>query len=478
MQERSPLWVLFDQFCHISDINIPISELFIFSCGTEAPAGCDRRRRPGRQVGAPAILARHPRLDTCTKFVIAPAKRFRSFELETSARPSRKWPIALVVVLIIGAALVFGYVSYSYAGKDDDSVTTTTFTQTGAVTVFKQVSGGNVSGIDAQAIYGQDNESVVTVYGYVAATVQTFFGSATELTEQLGSGFVVHYGASYYVVTNFHVVNSATNITVSFWNGDAYPSTVIGTDPYSDLAVIQVNGAPLSEYHPIGLTSSSALQVGQPVVVIGNPFGLSGSMTSGIISQLERTISESTTGPYDIADVIQFSAPINPGNSGGPLLDSQGLVVGITTATASGSQGVGFAIPSDAIIRELPYLISTGSYSLHPYIGINGTDVDYQVAQAAGTNVTYGVLIESVAGGSPAQKAGLRAGTDQVTIEGQEYLIGGDIIVSVNGTRIVDFDSLLSYVEEHALPGTVLELGIIRDGSPMTIPVTVAARPS
>jgi S1-C subfamily serine protease len=197
----------------------------------------------------------------------------------------------------------------------------------------------------------------------------------------------------------------------------------------------------------------------------------------GIISQLGRTIQDTTAGNYSIANVIQFSAPINPGNSGGPLINAAGNVVGITTATESGSEGVGFAIPSDTIIKELPSLIDNGSYTQHSYLGIGAVDMSYQLAKASGTNVTYGVLIESVVAGGPADKVGLHAGSKIDTINGEQYLIGGDIIVSINGTRIVNNDALATYLEEYTIAGDTISLGIIRSGSLTSISLTLGARP-
>lgn len=220
------------------------------------------------------------------------------------------------------------------------------------------------------------------------------------------------------------------------------------------------------------------MQVGNPVLAIGNPFGLSGSLTLGIVSQLGRSIQyQSTSNNYLIADAIQFSAPINPGNSGGPLLSADGLVVGITSAVAEGSQGVGFAIPSATILRELPSLVTTGTYDMHPYIGIEGVDMSYQLAQATLTNVTYGVLIEKVASGGPADKAGLLQGHQNVTLYGQQYVIGGDVIVSINGNRIVNFDALLTYLERYALPGQRIQIGIIRSEQYETVSVVLGTRP-
>jgi S1-C subfamily serine protease len=334
-------------------------------------------------------------------------------------------------------------------------------------------SNVTVYGIDPARIYGDSNRSVVTIQGSEVTIVDTLFGPQRVITSVLGSGFVIDYSNSYYLITNFHVVDGIVNATVTFWNGEAYPAKIVGSDAYSDIAVIATQ-ASHSEFYPVGFAPSYSLVVGQPVVAIGNPFGLSGSVTFGIVSQLGRTIQyQSARGGFSIADVIQFSAPINPGNSGGPLLDINGMVVGMTTAVVSGSQGVGFAIPSDTILRELPSLVSSGKYEKHPYIGFQGVDMNYQLSQVMGTNATYGVLIEKTVTGGPAEKAQLRGGQQIATIDGQQYLIGGDIIISIDGNRIVNYDALSTYLERHTIPGQTIRVGVIRSGSYLEVQVTL-----
>ena len=392
--------------------------------------------------------------------------------------------VALVLVLLLLAGGLGAGASYYFVGGRPVAAATNTVTSVLTTTVGGASPGGAVSGggpsaiaIDAVQIYKGSNQSVVTVDGFITQTVNSFFGQVTQIGEVLGSGFLMTYNSANYVVTNFHVVDGAKNMTVIFWNGDAYPATVVGTDPYSDLAIVKVPTAPASEFHPLTLSSSSSVHVGDPVAAIGNPFGLSGSLTVGVISQLGRTITETTAGNYSIADVIQFSAPINPGNSGGPLFNANGQVIGLTTATVNGSQGVGFAIPSDAVVREIGPLVTSGTYNLHPFLGIGTADMSYQVGQANGNSVTYGVLIENVVAGGPAAKAGIQAGTKQATIQGTDYILGGDVIVSMNGTRIVNHDALASYLEEYARPGHVLNVGIMRGATLMSITLTVGARP-
>jgi len=272
------------------------------------------------------------------------------------------------------------------------------------------------------------------------------------------------------------VVEGALNITVSFLNGDTYPAKIIGKDPYSDLAILSIE-APVSELKPVVIASSSSLKVGQPVIAVGSPFGLAGSVTTGVISQLGRSMSESATGGYLIADVIQISTPINPGNSGGPLLNMLGEVVGITTAIIQNSQGVGFAIPSDTILRELPYLIRGEEYP-HSWLGVKGVDMNFDIAKAMNVNVTYGWLIVEVLPNSPAERAGLKGGTRTAYIDGLQVKIGGDIIVMINGTRIRNGDDLSTYLERNTCPGQNIQITVIRSGKAVNVTLKLGVRPS
>ncbi len=341
-------------------------------------------------------------------------------------------------VVLVMAVLAAAVVTYEVVPPQSVTVTTTNAADQALINSLQaqnaqlqrelasKTANGTILGLDSVKIYQQVSSGVVTVQG----TLST--GGAN--SSVLGSGFVVEFSSADYIVTNYHVVRGVDGVIVTFQDGDAYPATVVGSDGYSDLAVLKVT-APASEFHVVQVVSSSQLVVGQPVAAIGNPFGLSGSMTVGIVSQLGRTVAESLAGNFAIANVIQFSAPINPGNSGGPLLDSDGAVVGITTATVVSSQGVGFAIPSDTILRELPSLITTGSYNLHPLMGISSVDMSYQLAQLQKTNYTYGVLVQTVNDSGPGAKAGLRGGTQTATVDGSSVMIGGDIIISINGTK-------------------------------------------
>jgi S1-C subfamily serine protease len=290
-----------------------------------------------------------------------------------------------------------------------------------------------------------------------------------------GSGFIYNFTGQMVAITNYHVVEDVLNITVTFINGNSYEAAVLGSDPYADLAVLSAN-ASQSEYKPLEIVSSYQLEVGDPVIAVGGPYGLAGSMTTGIVSALGRTITDETSN-YPIANVIQMSAPINPGNSGGPLLNYQGQVVGVTTAIVSDSQGLGFAIPSSAILLEIESLITEGSYNQHPWIGASGTDMTYDIAKKMGVNVTYGWLTAQVTSGGPADDAGLQGGTQQVTVAGQSVIIGGDIIIALSGTRITGIDNLSTFLEEHTLPGQTINVTLIRNRQDMTLQLKLGARP-
>jgi len=348
------------------------------------------------------------------------------------------------------------------------------------------ILGENVS---LSQLYKQVKSSVVVVEGII---VQYDIWGRPYYSEVQGSGFVSNLTAQFVIITNYHVVQDAINITVTFIDGNTYAANVTGSDPYADLAVLSAN-APQYEYKPLRIRSSLTLKVGDPVVAVGSPLGLTGSMTSGIVSALGRTVLVSWAS-YGIADCIQTTTPINPGNSGGPLLNYQGEVVGITSYVAVTSQGVaaqglGLAIPSSTILRETESLITTRSYNHHPWLGISfspyfglGTaaieglpDMTYEIAKAMSTNFTYGVLIESTVTGGPADVAGLRGGAQQVQVLGYRVTIGGDIIIAINGARITGMDDLSTYLEEYTSPNQTVNVTIVRNNQ--TLPVELGTRP-
>jgi len=394
-----------------------------------------------------------------------------------SSRKQRitRFSAVLIVVSIVVGAVAGGLLSYSMVSKQITDLQDQISTLQEQITNLR--SAQNVTyvfgdGASLSSLYEEIKESVVTIRGVVVES--TYQG--TTYTYVQGSGFIYNCTGQIVIVTNFHVVNNAINITVTFINGDGYRATVLGSDPYADLAVLSTN-TPQDEYKPLEIVSSSSLRVGDPVIAIGNPYGLTGSMTTGIVSQLGRTITEETTGGYPIANVIQITAPINPGNSGGPLLNYLGQVVGITAAIVSDSQGLGFAIPSSTILREIRSLVSEGSYNHHPWLGITGIDMNYDIATRMGVDVTYGTLIVGVVSGGPADKAGLRGGTGNALIAGSWITIGGDIVIAIDGIRITNMDDLISYLEEHTSPGQTVSMTIVRNRQAMTVQVELGTRP-
>lgn len=308
-----------------------------------------------------------------------------------------------------------------------------------------------------------------TKWSVVLISVRTPFGRGT------GSGFV--YDKEGRIITNNHVVEDAKEIEVTFLDGTIAEAEIVGTDPYVDLAVIDVD-VPESLLNPVKFGNSSQLVVGERVIAIGNPFGLEGTMTVGVVSALGRQMR--APRGFVIVDVIQTDAAINPGNSGGPLLNMRGEVVGMNTAIVSGTgqfAGIGFAIPIDTIKRELPDLIEKGTYD-HPYLGIEGMDVTPAIAEAMGLDPsTRGCLIVDVVEGGPAEKAGLRGGTTEAIIDGSRVKVGGDIIIGVDGHAVRQFYDLVLYMERHKRPGDRAVLTILREGKTMDVEVILGARP-
>ena len=277
----------------------------------------------------------------------------------------------------------------------------------------------------------------------------------------MGSGFV--YSDDGYIITNNHVIDNAEKVTITFLDGESYIAQIIGTDSDLDLAVLKVQ--PGSTYlQPIPIGDSSQLKVGQEIAAIGNPFGLSGSMTSGIISQMGRLLPQDSG--YSIPDVIQTDAAINPGNSGGPLLNMKGEVVGINTAIQSATgefTGVGFAVPSNTVKKVIPVLIEDGIFH-HPWMGISGSDVDPDLAKVRELNSSKGFLIATVVEGSPAEDAGLQGVTNTKEIDGREYPLDGDIILKIDDVVVRKISDILVYLQREKSIGDEMIMTINRDG--------------
>ena len=346
------------------------------------------------------------------------------------------------IIDISNLAILFG-TSGSPINKTDLLLELQSKVQTLEATIRNLEANGTI----LPDIYEQAKDSVVLIRGVITGgTVQ-------------GSGFVYNFSGAIVILTNYHVVDETISLSVTFPNGNGYAAEVNGTDPYADLAVLVVD-APEDEFIPLEITSSSTLRVGDPVMALGNPYGLVGSMTTGVVSALGRTITEESG--FAIANVIQTSAPINPGNSGGPLLNYYGEVVGITTAIVADSQGLGFAIPSNTILRDMTSLIANGTYEDYSYLGVRGTDMDYETAQQLGVTVTYGWRIVDILPGGPADDAGIEE---------------DDIIVGINGTRMRNGDDVISYLEANTLPGETVIMEVVRDNQTLEIPVVLGKRP-
>ena len=291
----------------------------------------------------------------------------------------------------------------------------------------------------------------------------------------VGSGFVFDLFGN--IITNTHVIDNADNITVTFLDGSQYNASIVGMDKFTDIAVINVEEKP-DYLHPLEIGDSSTLKVGEPGAAIGNPFGLSGSMTSGIVSQIGRLLPSHDTG-FSIPNVIQTDAAINPGNSGGPLLNMNGKVMGINTAIQSGtgqSAGIGFAVPSNTISKVVPVLITEGKYS-HPWIGISGQDINPDLAKIRNLNHSKGFLIVTVIPDSPAEMAGLKGVSEIEKIDNKEYPKDGDIIVSVDGKEVRKISDILIHLQEEKSVGDEMILGIIRNGEQMDVILTLVIRP-
>jgi S1-C subfamily serine protease len=321
------------------------------------------------------------------------------------------------------------------------------------------------TGITPVQIYDLSKDSVVLI------TVKWQTLSGLEPISS-GSGFI--YDREGHIITNNHVVEDADAIDVTFSDGTTVQAELVGADPYSDLAVIRVDG-PSDLFHPLPLGVSSELLVGENVMAIGNPFGLSNSMSLGIVSQLGRELDAPRN--YKIVDAIQVDAAINPGNSGGPLMNMRGEVVGVNTAIILGSVGVGFAIPSDTVSREVTQLIQTGQY-MHPWIGIMSVDLEPDIAEALGLNITKGTIVVEVVAESPADVAGIKAGNQTTTIDGRTFTLGGDVIVGIDDVTVRKLIDALVYIERNKNPGDTVALKIIRNGEPLNVDVTLGVRPS
>jgi S1-C subfamily serine protease len=397
------------------------------------------------------------------------------FESDRKRRPRNNWlPILVVVLIVVNAAVVYYFTSgvNQNIAELNMEIETLQFQLNSAnyeiatlrdtINIQRQNASKN---LELTQIYNQTRRSVVLI------EVGTPMGGAQ------GSGFV--YDIEGRIITNNHVVEDAVSggITVTFIDGTIVDATLVGTDPYVDLAVIDVD-VPSYLLKNVMLGSSEDLLVGEQVIALGNPFGLADTMTAGIVSATGRQMN--APGDYVIVDVIQTDAAINPGNSGGPLLNIQGEVVGMNTAIigeVAQFSGVGFAVPSDTIKREVPILIAEGKYE-HPYLGIRGMALLPEIKEHMDLDeYKKGALVSEVEEGGPADVAGIRGGDRDLDLDGFTVRVGGDIIIGVDGQTVNDFYELVVNLERYHMPGDVVTLTILRDNSLIDLDLELGVRP-
>jgi putative serine protease PepD len=379
---------------------------------------------------------------------------------------------ALVASAVLGGAVAVGAVAA--LGGLDGGTTVVTDTASASSPGLAPRSGAAMS---VHEIYERAASGVVRVNATSNSTSSS--GSTNPFGSQgvsaLGSGFVIDKTG--HIVTNYHVVEGADEVTVSFSNRDTVKAEIVGTDPSSDLAVLRVQTA-ASALTPLPLGNSDNVQVGDPVVAIGNPFGLDRTVTAGIVSALQRLIT--APNQFTIDHVIQTDAPINHGNSGGPLISARGQVIGVNTQietgdSATGNVGIGFSVPSNTVKDVVAQILKTGRVE-HAYLGISGQAVTPDVAQTYNLPVKAGVLVGSVTSGSGADKGGLKGGARQVVVAGDTFVLGGDIIVSFDGQQISSIEELRDAVAGHS-PGDKVKLVIFRDAHKTSVTVTLGRQP-
>jgi putative serine protease PepD len=380
---------------------------------------------------------------------------------EKMSRPAR---ITIVVMTLLATLAV---------GVGAGAVVNSTFSE--SKTVVRQVPvtsaepAASTSPKSVADVYKQSYKSVVEIT--VSSNQSNPFGGEEQQQAQ-GSGFI--YDSDGHIVTNDHVVDGATSVSVRFWNGDTYKATVVGVDPSTDLAVIKVN-APDSVLHPLTLADSSKVQVGDAAIAIGSPFGLEETVTSGIVSALHREMR--APNEFTINDSIQTDAAINHGNSGGPLLNSSAQVIGVNAQIAGSTGanvGVGFAIPSNTVRKIADGLIDNGKVE-HAYLGVSVQTIPESVADQL--KLVAGAELNEVRPGTPAKKAGLQASTGEQTVDGTPYVTGGDVITEVDGQTIATAEQLQRAIDSHK-PGDTIQVTYWRNGDSHTVDVTLGTRPT
>jgi len=340
-----------------------------------------------------------------------------------------------------------------------------------AVWAAPRVEGLNDAEQVVIRVYREVGPAVVHITS-TAVAYDFFFNQVPQ--RGTGSGFIINEQG--YIVTNNHVVENADNLEVTLANGKKMPARLVGRDPNNDLAVIRIDVSG-EKLQVARLGNSEQLQVGQMTIAIGNPFGFDRTVTTGVVSSLKRTVR--APNGREIRDVIQTDAAINPGNSGGPLLNSRGEVIGINSAIFSptgGSVGIGFAIPVNTAKRLVPELISKGRVS-HPWLGVRGVNVTRELSRRLNLPAEHGVLVMVVEPRSPAAQAGIRGGDRRVPVGNMVLLLGGDLIVGIDGQKVENNDKLVAYLDDHKRIGQTVELEILRQDQRLKLSATLGEQP-
>ena len=378
-----------------------------------------------------------------------------------------------MVAALVGGAIVAGAIALFDLGGG--ATTTRTVIQQAPVASTQQARSTG-DGLTPHDIYMRSSPGVVFVRARIVQEVASPFGLEPEAqpSSATGTGFVIDDDG--HILTNYHVVAGASQVTVGFGDEKIVEARLLGTDASNDLALLKVDPDDV-DLSPLELGDSSTAQVGDPVLAIGNPFGLDRTLTTGVVSAVDRSITGLTA--FQIAGAIQTDAAINPGNSGGPLLDGNGRVIGINSQIATGggstgNVGIGFAVPINTAKRLLPDLKRSGAVE-HAYLGIIGTSIDARLADLQ-LRVDRGVLVQSVEPGSGAAKAGLRGGTIESQLEGQRIVLGGDVIQSVDGRPVDSMSDLTAVLSRHD-PGDEIKVGVLRGGERRTLTVKLGTAP-
>jgi S1-C subfamily serine protease len=392
----------------------------------------------------------------------------------------RMFAIPLVSALLGGGIVVAVIAAAGGLGENKTTVTTVQAAPAAPSNASQQSSG-----LTPHEVYVKDAPGVAFVTSTIVQKSESspfnlFGGESQRQGTATGSGIVIDSNGT--ILTNYHVVENAIKVTVSFEKGKTVEAQVVGKDPSNDLAVLRIHPDGLT-LHPLTLGSSSGVEVGDPVYAIGNPFDLERTLTTGVISALQRQIT--APNGFTIDNVLQTDAPINPGNSGGPLLDTDGRVIGInsqieTGGSGGGSVGIGFAVPIDTAKSEISELEKGGTVR-GAYLGLTSQTIDGSLA-ALNLPVKAGALVQSVQKGTAAEKAGIKGGTISTTTESSQIAVGGDIIVSLNGKAVNSSEELANDVEAHK-PGQTVKVGLLRANGhggydPKTVSVTLGTRPN